>query len=87
MATKMTVDMDEDNVKIEEAARLQLQRQVDVILTRWRRRMLLWQNEDNADTIVTMATMMTVDTHIHGYNDKDNVEIDAVARRQRTRQC
>ena len=31
--------------------------------------------------------MMTVDSHIHGYNHKDNVEIDDVARRQRTRQC
>ena len=34
-----------------------------------------------------MATMKTVDSHIHGYNHKGNVEIDDVARRQRTRQC
>ena len=30
--------------------------------------------------------MMTVDSHIHGYNHKDDVEIDDVARRQRTKQ-
>ena len=36
---------------------------------------------DNADTIFTMATMMTVDMH------EDNVDIDEVARRQRPRQC
>ena len=36
---------------------------------------------DNADTIFTMATMMTVDMH------EDNVDIDEVARRQRQRQC
>ena len=35
---------------------------------------------DNADTIFTVATMMTVDMH------EDNVDIDEVARRQRQRQ-
>ena len=39
------------------------------------------KDEDTADTIVTMATMMTVDMH------EDNVDIDEVARRQRPRQC
>ena len=37
--------------------------------------------EDTANTIVTMATMMTV------YMHEDNGEIDDVARRQRQRQC
>ena len=37
--------------------------------------------EDTANTIVTMATVMTVYTH------EDNGEIDDVARRQRQRQC
>ena len=31
--------------------------------------------------------MVTVDAHIQGYNDRDDVEIDEVARRQRSRQC
>ena len=39
------------------------------------------KDEDIADTIVTMATMMTV------YMHENNGEIDDVARRQRQRQC
>ena len=35
------------------------------------------KDEDTADTIVTMATIMTVDMH------EDSVEIDEVAMRQR----
>ena len=46
-----------------------------------------WQNEDNADTIATTATTMTVNSHMHGYNDDDNFEIDEDAGQQRTRQC
>ena len=34
-----------------------------------------------------MATMRTMDSHIQDYNDKDNAEIDEVARRRRTKQC
>ena len=34
-----------------------------------------------------VATIVTVDAHIQGYNDRDDVEIDEVARRQRSRQC
>ena len=60
---------------------------VVVMLTRWRRMVMLWQSEDNADTIATTATTMTEDSHIHGYNDDDNFEIDEVAGQQRTRQC
>ena len=34
-----------------------------------------------------MATTETVDSHIHGYNDRDNVDIVEASIRQRTRQC
>ena len=44
------------------------------------------QGKDNADTIVKVTPIMTVDVHEHDCNDKDNVEIDEVARRQRRRQ-
>ena len=39
------------------------------------------KDEDAADIIVTMATMVTMDMH------EGNVDIDEVARRQRQRQC
>ena len=44
------------------------------------------QGKDNADTIVKVTPIMTVDAHDHDYIDKDNAEIDEVARRQRRRQ-
>ena len=41
-----------------------------VMLTRWRR------CQHNADTIVAMATMRTMDSHIQDYKDKDNPHTD-----------
>ena len=38
------------------------------------------QGKDNADTIVKVTPIMTVDAHEHDCNDKDNAEIDEVAR-------